>query len=102
MLAIVFPQHTHPAIEERYAAWQSELCLRRDTPNAVFVRADVDRPASEALSDVHAEIALVVTNPLILPGRDLARLLKAVLEHAGADAAVPVTNLSDVPEQHVP
>ena len=40
MISVIFPKHTHVAIEERYAAWQSELILRRSCRGTRLVEAE--------------------------------------------------------------
>lgn len=89
-VAILFPRYDHPAIEERYASWQSETILRRDA--AEFQHYDFDESARQALVAIDAPHVLVVTDPLIVPTPGLAEGLASVLAGSGAFGAVPVTN----------
>ena len=74
-IAVLFPHYHHPAIEERYASWQSELLLDADE----LLHYDPDEPARDVVNAVGAEHILVITDPLILPSPRLAqRLLEAL------------------------
>lgn len=89
-VAILFPSYDHPAIEERYASWQSEMLLRRDAQE--IHRYDSDESGYHAVLDVDAPHVLVVTDPLLLPSPGLPDALAKVLEQLGTFAAVPVSN----------
>ncbi len=96
-VAILFPTYDHPAIEERYASWQSETLLRRDA--AELHHYDFDESARHALLDVESPHVLVVTDPLLLPSPGLAEHLAGVLEEAHMFAAIPVSNEAPNPAQ---
>ena len=92
MIAILFPRFDHPAIEERYASWQSEMLLRREE-GVEFALYDPQEPASIAAGLVESDHALVITDPLLLPPRRLATRLREVLVHTPeVVAALPVSN----------
>ena len=95
-IAVLFPRYDHPAIEERYANWQSELYLRRQGDAVEYY--DTEDPSSMAVADIETEHVLVVTDPLILAPTPLASRLLAIL--GDADAAVPSTNETENPAQH--
>jgi len=102
-IAVLFPRFDHPAIEERYASWQSQLRLRRGADHARLEFYDPHESADDVMKDVDEEHVLVVTDPLMVPPHDLGTRLRAALEASGAAAAVPVTNEARLPEQrHVP
>ncbi|HYR29576.1 MAG TPA: class I SAM-dependent methyltransferase, partial [Thermoanaerobaculia bacterium] len=102
-IAVLFPRFDHPAIEERYASWQSQLRLRRGAEHARIEFYDPHEAAGDVMKDVDEEHVLVVTDPLMVPPYDIGVRLRAALEASGAAAAVPVTNEAHLPEQrHVP
>lgn len=78
-VSILYPRYDHPAVEERFASWQTQMLLRRAGTEMVF---DVE--------DIETEYVLVVTDPLLLPSANLPQRLAASI--GGADAAIPVTN----------
>jgi SAM-dependent methyltransferase len=92
-VAVLFPHYHHPAIEERYASWQSELLLRAGD----ITYYDPAESARDAISGLNAEYVLVIADPLLLPPPGLGARLAAVL--GGAFAALPVTNESEHPRQ---
>jgi SAM-dependent methyltransferase len=92
-VAVLFPHYHHPAIEERYASWQSELLLRAGDIHYY----DPDEPAVDAISGVNAEYILVIADPLLLPPPRLGDRLAAAL--GDAFAALPVTNEAEHPRQ---
>ena len=47
MIGLLFPRFDHPAIEERYASWQSQMLLRRDV-DLKLCFYDPEEPASYA------------------------------------------------------
>jgi SAM-dependent methyltransferase len=95
-VTVLFPHFDHPAIEERYASWQSRLLLREG--GAEVLSYALSQPASEAVAVVDAEHVVVVTDPLVLASPNLPRRLVAALS-AGIDATVPVTNEPGHPAQ---
>ena len=102
MIAVLFPRFDHPAIEERYASWQSEMLLRRED-DIEFVYYDPDEPAAIASGTIESDHALVITDPLLLPPRRLATRLREILVHTSeVVAALPVSNESDHPRQRRP
>lgn len=95
MTAVLFPRFDHPAIEERYASWQAETILRGQTGE--FVYYSPGQEADEIVDAIEADHVAVVTDPLLLAPRGLIASLAAILgENA---AALPLSNLSDHPEQ---
>lgn len=94
-IAVLFPHYHHPAIEERYASWQSELLLDADE----LLHYDPDEPARDVVNAVDAEHILVITDPLILPSAHLGTRLLAAL--GDAFAALPVSNEAEHPRQRV-
>ena len=80
MIAVLFPRFDHPAIEERYASWQTEMLLKREE-NVEFALYDPQEPASIAGGLVESDHALVIIDPLLLPPRRLATRLREVLVH---------------------
>lgn len=99
MIAVLFPRFDHPAIEERYASWQSQMLLRREA-DVELAFYDVEEPASVAAGLVDGEHALVVTDPLLVPPARLASRLRELLVHTPeVVAALPVTNKAERREQ---
>jgi len=94
-IAVLFPHYHHPAIEERYASWQSELLLRAGEIH----RYDPDEWARDVVAEVNAEYVLVISDPLLLAPAGLAQSLSAIL--GDAFAAVPVSNESEEARQQV-
>lgn len=101
MVALLFPRFDHPAIEERYASWQSEMLLRAGD-DLEFVLYDAEEPASYAVASIESDHALVVTDALLLPPARLAHRLRELLVHTPeVVAALPVSNESAFPAQKV-
>ena len=100
-IAVLYPRFDHPAIEERYAGWQSQMRLGRGAEHARIEFYDVHEPAADVMADVHDPHVLVVTDPLIVPSERIGIRLRDALESSGAAAAVPVTNEAHHPEQRV-
>jgi len=88
--SILYPRFDHPAIEERYASWQTQLLLRKGGGELVFY--DPEEPASLAAASVESDDVLVVTDPIVVPPPNLAERLAEVLDATGAAAALPVSN----------
>jgi SAM-dependent methyltransferase len=100
-IAVLYPQFDHPAIEERYASWQSQLRLRRGTEHARVEYYEPHEPAADVMKDVTEPHVLVVTDPLVVPSERVGVQLRDALALNAADAAVPVTNESRNPAQRV-
>ncbi len=99
MIGVLFPRFDHPAIEERYASWQSQALLRKED-GIEFALYDSQEPASLAAGLVESDHVLVITDPLLLPPRKLATRLRDVLVHTPeVVAALPVTNETENPAQ---
>ena len=98
-VAILFPRYDHPAIEERYANWQSEMLLRRGADEAYHY--DANETAKHAVRDIEAKHVLVVTDPLLLPSPNLAERLAQLVESTGAFAAIPSSSQSAVERQRM-
>jgi len=94
-IAVLFPHYHHPAIEERYASWQSELLLDADE----LVHYDPDEPARDVVNATSADHILVVTDPLLLPAPLLGKRLADAL--GDAFAALPVSNEAEHPRQRI-
>ena len=92
MIAVLFPRFDHPAIEERYASWQTQMLLKKED-GAEFAFYDPQEPASLAAGLVESDHALVITDPLLLPPKRLATRLREILVHTPeVVAALPVSN----------
>jgi SAM-dependent methyltransferase len=97
-LVALYPHFDHPAIEERYASWQTQMLLRSD--GEVHLQFyDSDEPASYSVAEVEATHVLVVTEPLLVPPPGLAWSLRQTLLTSKAFAAVPLANESSNPKQ---
>jgi SAM-dependent methyltransferase len=97
--AVLYPRFDHPAIEERYASWQSQMLLRAggDVEFAVY---DAEEPASFAAAGLESDHVLVVTDPLLLPPAKLVTRLRELLVHTSSVvAALPVSNEAENPIQ---
>jgi len=90
-VSILYPRFDHPAVEERYASWQTQMLLRASGATIAFY--DASEPAREAIDGIETEHLLVVTDPLLIPSRNLPQRLASLI--GDADAAVPVSNESD-------
>jgi len=90
--AVLFPRFDHPAIEERYASWQSQTLLRGG--GAIeFATYDTEEPASLAAATIESDHVLVVTDPLLLPPAKLVMRLREILVRTSdVVAALPVSN----------
>ena len=93
MIGLLFPRFDHPAIEERYASWQSQMLLRRDVEVELGLY-DPEEPASYAVGNLEeSDHVLVVTDPLIVPPARLAMRLRELLVNSpGTAAALPSSN----------
>ncbi|HEX8252167.1 MAG TPA: class I SAM-dependent methyltransferase [Thermoanaerobaculia bacterium] len=95
--AVLVPLFDHPALEERYASWQTQMLLRRDHPSLGFY--DIDEPAASAADQFDEELTLVITDPLLLPSPRLGERLHAAL--GDAFASVPASNDASVVRQRI-
>lgn len=100
-IAVLYPRFDHPAIEERYASWQSQMRLRRGVEHARIEFYEPHESAAEVMADVAESHVLVVTDPLAVPSNRVGMRLRDALEASGTEAAVPVTNESPNPAQRV-
>ncbi len=91
-IAVLYPRYDHPAIEERYASWQTQMLLRRGAEVSRIIFYEPQEHAEDVAADVEEPFVLVVTDPLLLPSSRLAARLREVVETSGAAAAIPVTN----------
>lgn len=89
-IAVLYPRYNHPAIEERYASWQTQMLLKRGEGISRLVFYERDEEARDVVGDVDEEFVLVVVDPLLLPSPGLASRLVRASE--GAFAALPVSN----------
>src|ERR1051325_8397030 len=95
MIGLLFPRFDHPAIEERYASWQSQMLLRRDGELDLCFY-DPEEPASYAAGDLESDHVLVVTDPLLVPPPKLAiRLREVLVQNTSTAAALPSSNEAD-------
>jgi 2-polyprenyl-3-methyl-5-hydroxy-6-metoxy-1,4-benzoquinol methylase len=95
-ITILYPHFEHAAIEERYASRQTRLRLGADRRPLELHR--LDAPASTVAAEISSEHSLVVTDPLLVPGGDVAVGLVEALTPDVA-AALPVTNVAEHPQQ---
>jgi 2-polyprenyl-3-methyl-5-hydroxy-6-metoxy-1,4-benzoquinol methylase len=100
-VAVLYPRFVHPAIEERYGSWQSQLFLRRAAPGADWVTYDPEEEVSGAAGRTDAGCCLVVTDPLLLAGPAVVGSLSSALTGDVA-AAIPVTNAASQSAQLAP
>jgi SAM-dependent methyltransferase len=99
MIGLLFPRFGHPAIEERYASWQSQMLLRRDV-EVELCFYDPEEPASYAAGELESDHVLVITDPLLVPPPRLATRLREVLvQSSGTAAALPSSNEAENPAQ---
>jgi 2-polyprenyl-3-methyl-5-hydroxy-6-metoxy-1,4-benzoquinol methylase len=98
-IAVLYPRFDHPAIEERYASWQTQMRLRRATGVAHLDFYDPGEIARDVIADIAEPHVLVVTDPLIVPSMTTAAGLRGAVTASGADAAVPVSNEARHPRQ---
>lgn len=98
-IAVLFPRFDHPAIEERYASWQSQTRLRRGAEHTRLELYDPHESAADVMRDVEEEHVLVVTDPLVVPSHRVGVRLRQALEASNATAAVPVMNEGRHPRQ---
>lgn len=91
-IAVLYPRIDHPAIEERYAGWQSQMRLRRGADHVRLEFYEPHESAADVVKDVYEPHILVVTDPLVLASPQVGVRLREVLESSGAAAAVPVMN----------
>jgi 2-polyprenyl-3-methyl-5-hydroxy-6-metoxy-1,4-benzoquinol methylase len=89
--AVLFPRYDHPAVEESYASWQSEMLLRRGV--AEFYHYDQDETAKHAVRELEAKHVLVITDPLLLPAPQLGERLAALIA-GDVFAAIPSSSQS--------
>ncbi len=101
-IAVLYPRYDHPAIEERYASWQTQMLLRRADDVRRIIFYEPDERAEDVAADVEETHVLVVTDPLLLSSKKLAARLAGALETSGAAAAVPVANAAAHPQQQRP
>ncbi len=95
--AVLVPVYDHPALEERYASWQTNMLLRRD--HQTLGLYDHDERAADAVLAIDEEFVLVITDPLLLPSPHLGERLQSVL--GDSFAAVPAANDAGDPRQRV-
>jgi 2-polyprenyl-3-methyl-5-hydroxy-6-metoxy-1,4-benzoquinol methylase len=98
-VTVLYPFYDHPAIEERYASWQTRMRLRDASDDVDVVTYDRRKNVGEAAAVVGDEHVLVVTDPLFVPSPGLADKLLRALNTSGAEAAVPVSNEAVHPQQ---
>lgn len=98
-IAVLYPRYDHPAVEERYASWQTQMLLRRGEEHSRLLFYEPDEKAREVVEDIDEEHVLVVTDPLLLPSLRIGVRLRHILEQSGAEAVVPVSNEAQHPRQ---
>jgi SAM-dependent methyltransferase len=91
-VAVLYPRFDHPAIEERYASWQTQMLLRGADRKAHLIFYGADELATDVVAEVEETHVMVVTDPLLLPSPHIAARLLSALESSGAAAVVPVSN----------
>jgi len=97
MTTVLVPHLDHPAIEERYAAWQTRALL--GASGAAVRTYDPIDAARDVGGEVDDDDVVVVTDPLLLPSPNLVPRLVATLNASAADAVVPVSNVAAHPRQ---
>jgi 2-polyprenyl-3-methyl-5-hydroxy-6-metoxy-1,4-benzoquinol methylase len=100
-IAVLYPRYDHPAIEERYASWQTQMLLKAGEDVARIAFYDRDEEARDVVGDVDEEHVLVITDPLLLPSKSLGARLRSALQSSDAFAALPVSNEAAHPRQRV-
>lgn len=100
-ITVLYPQFDHPAIEERYASWQTQMLLKTGIGADRLVFYDDDDTAAEAAVDIESEYALVVIDPLLLPSARIGPRLMQALNASGTAAALPVSNEAVSPKQRL-
>lgn len=98
-LAVLYPRFDHAAIEERYASWQTQMLLRQSSGVTHFMFYEPHESARDVVADVEQADVLVVTDPLLLPSRELAARLRQARDMSNAVAAVPIANTAQHPQQ---
>ncbi|HEX2831959.1 MAG TPA: class I SAM-dependent methyltransferase [Thermoanaerobaculia bacterium] len=91
-IAVLYPRYDHPAIEERYASWQTQMLLQRGEDAGPFIFYDREELAADVASDAETEFVLVITDPLLLPSSRFAARLRDALMTGNAAAALPMSN----------
>src|SRR5213083_1961691 len=69
MVSVLFPHFDHAAIEERFASWQARTRFR-DGGADILPYAPGDR-ACDVAGEVESTHVVVVTDPLLLPSKNL-------------------------------
>jgi 2-polyprenyl-3-methyl-5-hydroxy-6-metoxy-1,4-benzoquinol methylase len=101
-IAVLYPRYDHPAIEERYASWQTQMLLRRGAGVSRIIFYEPDEKAEDVAGDVEESHVLVITDALLVPSSRLAERLAEALESSGALAVLPVSNAAGHPQQQRP
>src|SRR6185436_16721761 len=83
-IAVLYPRYDHPAVEERYASWQTQMLLRRGEEHARVLFYEPDESAQDVVEDIDEEHVLVVVDPLLLPSLRIGIRLRQILEKSGA------------------
>ena len=96
MPTVLFPHFDHPAIEERFASWQARTRFRESGAEVVAYAPD-DR-ACDVAGEVEDAHVIVVTDPLVLPSKNLSKRLLAELK-GSVEAVLPATNQPENPAQ---
>ena len=96
VVTVLFPHFDHAAIEERFASWQARTRFRDGGVDVLAYSPD-DR-ACDLAGEVESTHVVVVTDPLVLPSKNLPRRLVAALQ-GSVEAVLPVTNLPANPAQ---
>ena len=91
-VTVLYPFFDHPAIEERYASWQSRMLFDRASDDVVVVTYDPRKSVASMADEIDDPHVIVVTDPLLVPSAGLADRLDSAMQTTGAEAAVPVTN----------
>jgi 2-polyprenyl-3-methyl-5-hydroxy-6-metoxy-1,4-benzoquinol methylase len=98
-IAVLYPRYDHPAIEERYASWQTQMLLRGGEELAPLSFYDDEEKAADTVAEIESEYVLVITDPLLLPSAHLGVRLRDAIWESGAAAVVPVSNAAQNPAQ---
>lgn len=101
LITVLYPQFDHPAIEERYASWQTQMLLKTGIGADRLILYNFGDKAGEAAADVESEYTLVVIDPLLLPSSRIGPRLLLALQSGGTSAAIPVSNEAINPAQRL-
>ncbi|MBW3564547.1 MAG: class I SAM-dependent methyltransferase [Acidobacteria bacterium] len=99
-ITILFARLRKLSLDTGYGLTQARLTLERQTDWFAMADFDRDSSASQVLNGVETPYALVLTDALgIASPSCVGRMLEALEASPDADAVVPMTNITNQPEQ---